>query len=97
MNRTTFLSPLLAVVALSFGQAKDAPKGDKAAEKPKDGIELPITPTRKIDFTTEEATWASLDVSPDGKTVVFELLGDLYTMPMEGGQAQLLVHRSNKS
>lgn len=48
-------------------------------------------PTRKIEFTTQEATWASLDVSPDGKTVVFELLGDLYTMPIDGGEASLLV------
>lgn len=66
---------------------KDAPK----PEKPVDGIELPIKPTRQIDFTTEEGTWMALDVSPDGKTIVFELVGDLYTMPITGGEAKLLV------
>src|SRR6202023_120128 len=40
------------------------------------------------EFTTNEGTWISLDVSPDGKSVLFELLGDLYSLPMEGGEAK---------
>ncbi|AKA33800.1 amidohydrolase family protein [Flagellimonas lutaonensis] len=38
-------------------------------------------------FTTDEGTWMNLDVSPDGKTVVFDLLGDIYKMPITGGKA----------
>ena len=49
---------------------------------------LPLKPTRTISFDTDEGTWISLDVAPDGKTLVFELLGDLYTLPISGGQAK---------
>ena len=49
---------------------------------------LPLKPTRAVDFTTSEGTWISLDVSPDGQTLVFELLGDLYTLPLSGGDAK---------
>jgi Tol biopolymer transport system component len=51
---------------------------------------LPLKPQRTIRFTTTEASWTSLDVSPDGKTIVFDLLGDLYTLPIGGGQASQL-------
>jgi dipeptidyl aminopeptidase/acylaminoacyl peptidase len=45
-------------------------------------------PTRDITFTTDEGTWLSLDVHPDGRRLVFSLLGDLYLLPMEGGDAR---------
>jgi Tol biopolymer transport system component len=48
---------------------------------------LPLTPNKPLKFTTDEGTWLSLDVSPDGKTIAFELLGDIYTLPIEGGKA----------
>ncbi|GAB5534008.1 MAG: amidohydrolase family protein [Rubricoccaceae bacterium] len=44
-------------------------------------------PTETVAFTTTEGTWMSLDVSPDGQTIVFDLLGDLYTLPIGGGTA----------
>jgi Tol biopolymer transport system component len=49
--------------------------------------ELPLEPEREVAFNAREGTWISLDISPDGKTLVFDLLGDLYTLPIEGGQA----------
>ncbi len=48
---------------------------------------LPLTTPRKLTFTTDEASWISLDVSPDGKTIAFDILGDLYTIPVTGGSA----------
>ncbi|HMV31716.1 MAG TPA: amidohydrolase, partial [Gemmatimonadales bacterium] len=48
---------------------------------------LPLVPTRTVEFETSEGTWLSLDVSPDGQTLAFELLGDIYTLPIGGGRA----------
>jgi Tol biopolymer transport system component len=48
---------------------------------------LPLTPTRTVAFETSEGTWMSLDVSPDGSKIVFDLLGDIYTLPIAGGTA----------
>ena len=47
-------------------------------------------PSKKVTITTDEGTWMNLDVSPDGKTIVFDLLGDIYNLPIEGGKATLL-------
>lgn len=49
--------------------------------------DLPLDPERVISFTTDEGTWMSVDVSPDGETIVFDLMGDLYTISIEGGEA----------
>jgi Tol biopolymer transport system component len=51
---------------------------------------LPLKPTRTLQFTTDEGTWISTDVSPDGQTLIFDLLGDLYVIPIEGGEAKSL-------
>src|ERR1043166_6988494 len=55
------------------------------AQMPKPG--LPLAPDRYATFTTSKGTWISLDVSPDGQAIVFDLLGDLYTLPITGGTA----------
>jgi Tol biopolymer transport system component len=51
---------------------------------------LPLKPARNLDFTTDEGTWISTDVSPDGQILVFDLLGDLYVLPIAGGAAEAL-------
>ncbi len=38
-------------------------------------------------FSTDEGTWMNLDVSPDGKQIAFDMLGDIYTLPISGGKA----------
>jgi Tol biopolymer transport system component len=49
--------------------------------------ELPIKPARTISFTTDEGSYMNVDVSPDGKTLLFDLLGDLYSVSSTGGNA----------
>jgi len=41
-------------------------------------------------FTTNEGTWMNLDVSPNGQTIVFDMLGDIYSIPITGGKAKVL-------
>ncbi|MFY0630609.1 MAG: PD40 domain-containing protein [Flavobacteriaceae bacterium] len=45
---------------------------------------------KTFNLKTDEGTWMNLDVSPDGKTIVFDLLGDIYSMPITGGKATQL-------
>ena len=49
---------------------------------------LPLEPERTISFTTTEGTWISLDVSPDGKFLVFDMMGDIYRLPISGGKTE---------
>src|SRR5699024_3309214 len=55
--------------------------------KPRDDV-------REIDFTVDQGTWMSVDVSPDEEWIVFDMLGQIYLMPMEGGQAETLTQKS---
>jgi dipeptidyl aminopeptidase/acylaminoacyl peptidase len=48
---------------------------------------LPLKATRSFPLKTNEGTWTSVNISPDGKTLVFDLMGDIYTLPIEGGKA----------
>ncbi|MDH3224410.1 MAG: amidohydrolase, partial [Gemmatimonadota bacterium] len=50
-------------------------------------IDYEWAPTRQVQFQVTEGTWMDLDVSPDGRTIAFDLLGDIYTMPIGGGHA----------
>ncbi|WP_225034575.1 amidohydrolase family protein [Winogradskyella sp. SM1960] len=45
---------------------------------------------KDLKLSTEEGTWMNLDVSPDGKHIVFDLLGDIYKIDSDGGKAKLL-------
>ncbi|MBI3219745.1 MAG: PD40 domain-containing protein [Bacteroidetes bacterium] len=83
---------LLFLLTLStlFAQAQEPKKEAKAdsvkKEKPKKKRDLPLEVGRRIPIKTSEGTWMSLDVSPDGKTIAFDFLGDIFTMPITGGK-----------
>lgn len=44
-------------------------------------------PATRATIDVREGTWMSIDVSPDGKHIAFDLLGNLYEMPISGGTA----------
>ena len=83
------LTKILFVLIFSLGfiinaQEKDKKEADSTKKATK---ELPLEPERKISFTTENGTWISVDVHPDGKTIMFDMMGDLYSIPISGGTA----------
>src|SRR5215813_2499913 len=91
----THLAMLRTVLALGFGfalvaaaAAADLPKDDK--KDPAADINKPRADARTIAFTASEGTWMSVDVSPDGGTIVFDLLGDIYSVPLAGGAATVV-------
>ncbi|MBX2858718.1 MAG: amidohydrolase family protein [Cellvibrionaceae bacterium] len=45
---------------------------------------------RNISINTDSTTWSFVDVSPNGKTIIFDMLGDIYTLPIKGGVARAL-------
>lgn len=66
---------------------QDSVKTDSTKIK-KEKKDLPLEATRKLQINTDQGTWISLDVSPDGQKIVFEMLGDLYLLPITGGKAE---------
>jgi imidazolonepropionase-like amidohydrolase/Tol biopolymer transport system component len=72
---------LLSLSTILLAQEKEKPKWD---------VEKPTGTSKTINFTTDEGTYMNLDVSADGKFIVFDLLGDIYKMPITGGKANLL-------
>ena len=101
MFRRTY-ALLLCVLILSPIQAwaqtpTPSPTPQAAEQKPENekkpdkwDVEADHGPTTLVEFDTDEGTWMSCDVSPDGQSIVFDLLGDIYRMPSVGGRAELL-------
>jgi Tol biopolymer transport system component len=86
-------------------QKKDAPSpaatqpspnpitAEGTAEKKEDkkwDVNNPPGPQYDVPIDVTEGTWLSLDVSPDGNEIAFDLLGDIYTIAMTGGDAKAL-------
>ena len=85
------LATAALVIALSVTgralAAQTAAQNDSAVKAVARTAGLPLATPRTLRFSTDEASWISLDVSADGKTIVFDILGDLYTLPIAGGTA----------
>jgi Tol biopolymer transport system component len=86
IRRLLALVALVSTTAFPAAAQSEAPNG----AVPTPTVGLPLKTARTHTFTTTKGTWISLDVSPDGKQIVFDLLGDLYSLPITGGKATRL-------
>lgn len=77
---------LSAVFTLAF--LVQTPVAEPNAEGPAWDVNHPPAPELERSIDVRSGTWMSLDVSPDGREVVFDLLGDLYVVPIDGGEAR---------
>lgn len=80
----------VATPEASPAAASAAAPAEASAEAPKWDVQNPPGPSRDIPIDVTRGTWMSLDVSPDGQTIVFDLLGDIYVMPVSGGEARAI-------
>ncbi len=82
---------LLTLITSVIATEKKDESADKQ-EKPKWDVNHPPGEAYFADIDVTQGTWMNVDVSPDGKTIIFDLLGDLYWMPISGGEAKALTH-----
>jgi len=80
----------LLVLLLCTPQAALAQSADDTEETEAWDVAAPPGEISRASIDVREGTWMSLDVSPDGKTIAFDLLGDIYVLPMAGGEARAL-------
>ena len=83
--KTIYIPILLGMLGLStFMHAQDDKNKWDVANPPGDWT------YKEVKLQTNEGTWMNLDVSPDGQQIVFDMLGDIYIMPISGGKAKAL-------
>ena len=89
MTRVPVVFAVLALAAAPLSPQQGEAEGPSAEDKEL-MEELPLPPGHRLSMIFTEGSWMSVDVSPDGASIVFDFLGDLYTLPIEGGRAEPL-------
>lgn len=91
-TRTKVSIALSLVLSLSFSLSASAQQESSDTEKEeKWSVNSPQGEFITASIDVSQGTWMNIDISPDGKTLVFDLLGDIYTLPIEGGEATPLM------
>ena len=82
-----FAAPLLLLASAVTRVVPQEPPAADTSSKPGGNADLPLPVQRSVAMDMTEGSWISLDVSPDGSLIVFDYLGDIFTIPAEGGDA----------
>ncbi|MCF6317699.1 MAG: amidohydrolase family protein [Proteobacteria bacterium] len=75
---------LLLIVLLCFNAFAEK---DTKQQDEKWDVNNPPGETFTATIKTDNGTWMNLDVNASGNMIAFDLLGDIYTMPISGGKA----------
>src|SRR5690554_2102578 len=89
-NRWSFMTFfLLSILLISLNSVADE---ETEADKPNWDVSSDQHYTDRATIDTSETTWSNVSVSPDGKTLVFDMLGDIYSVAISGGEAKALTN-----
>jgi Tol biopolymer transport system component/imidazolonepropionase-like amidohydrolase len=92
--KTWLLFSFTILLGTSLVSAETAKNDTTKKEAPKKEDKWDVTahhgPGIDVEFETDEGTWMTVDVSPDGKWIVFDLVGDIYLLSSTGGEAKQL-------
>lgn len=91
LNLAPLAATLLLAVSTSSYAGLQAPSETSEDKTPKWDVNQPMGEFTQAAIDTSEGTWMNIDVSPDGSTVVFDLLGDIYSLAISGGEAKALM------
>jgi Tol biopolymer transport system component/imidazolonepropionase-like amidohydrolase len=75
--------PLVLAAGDDNGNGNDDPYADWSVTEPPGEWET-------ITIDTREVTWSDVDISPDGQSLIFHMLGDIYRVGIDGGEAEAL-------
>lgn len=88
---------LIASAMLASGIAPTFAQEAMSQSKEENGYDVeswdvnnPPYALNEVTISTTETTWSSLDVAPNGKFMIFDMLGDLYKVDIDGGDASPL-------
>lgn len=91
MKRNTFAVHLLLTILFIGFIFPAVTIAQQMEEKPSHN-NLPLNPERTISLDTNKGTWMSLDAHPGGEKIIFDYMGNLFEMPISGGEATQLTH-----
>ena len=82
--KNTIKTAVALSISLALSGQVYANKDVNKDEKPSWNVDAPQGEFFDAKISVDQGTWMNVDVSPDGKTIVFDLLGDIYSMPLNG-------------
>jgi len=88
---TLRIASLSLAIALAMSASPVLATSSKTEKSTKWDVNAPQGKFKNIDINVSQGTWMNIDVSPNGKEIIFDLLGDIYKMSIDGGKVTPLI------